>query len=318
MKININPPGSEAEHLAALNRSFGDWGDARRLQWCFARASSPLAADVIFAELNGAILAGVGISYRRLMTPAGRSMLAGILTAAWSFSVARGTYMRVVSEAARLIAERGGAVMLGFMPQDKSSGHQLLRAGAMAASTAYLWTSGRQQSPPHGRLRTCLLTDALIDEIFQRVNRRAGPGLRFVYPTREEFVGQFIDRPRPVDVFTDARDACFIFERMPRALNLLACLPAAGDTRPAREHLAEAAGLAGEEGRELLAYASNEAALSEAVAAGLAAKPAFMTVTIACHQALAEALPDARDEPAAGTACLAILKCLHVENGDRM
>ena len=80
MKININPPGSEAKHLAALNRSFGDWGDARRLQWCFARASSPLAADVIFAELNGAILAGVGISYRRLMTPAGRSMLAGILT----------------------------------------------------------------------------------------------------------------------------------------------------------------------------------------------------------------------------------------------
>jgi hypothetical protein len=54
------------------------------------------------------------------------------------------------------------------------------------------------------------------------------------------------------------------------------------------------------------------------VAAGLAAKPAFMTVTIACHQALAEALPDARDEPAAGTACLAILKCLHIENGDRM
>ena len=318
MKIKINPRGIEAEHLAALNRSFGDWGDARRLQWCFARASSPLAADVIVAESNGVILAGVGISYRRLITPAGRSMLAGILTAAWSFSATRGTYMRVVSEAARLIAKRGGAVMLGFMPQDKSSGHQLLRAGAMAASTAYLSTSGRQQSAAQSRLRPCSLTDALIDEIFHRVNRRAGAGLRFVYSTREEFMGQFIDRPRPVEVCMNTSDAYLIFERMPRALNLLACLPAAGEARPSRELLAEAAGLAGQEGRELLVYASNEAALSEAVAAGLVAKPAFMTVTITCHQALAEALPDAHDEPAAESACLAILRSLHVENGDRM
>jgi len=318
MKIKINPPGIEAEHLAALQRSFGDWGDARRLRWCFARTSSPLAADVVVAELNGAIIAGVGVSYRQLMTPAGRSMLAGILTAAWSFSIGRGAYLRVVSEAARLIAARGGAVMLGFMPQDKSSGHQLLRAGAMAASTAYLSASGRQHSAPPGSLRPCILTDGLIDQIFQRVNRRAESGLRFVYPTRAEFVGQFIDRPRPVDIFMDASDACFIVERMPRALNLLACLPTAGDARPSREQLAEAAGLAGEEGRELLAYASNEAALSEAVAAGLVAKPAFMTVTIASHQALSEALPDAPDEPAAATACLALLRRLHVENGDRM
>lgn len=325
MKISINPEGFEAEHLSALNRSFGNWGDARRLRWCFARSSSPLPADVVVAELNGTAIAGTGISYRRLLTPNGGTMLAGIFTAAWSFPIksARGAYMHVMSEATRRIAERGGALALGFMPQNKSSGHQLLRAGAMAATTAYVSVSGRS----HGEmssgfkpclLKPCLLTSALVEELFRRTNKRAEGGLKFVYSDIDEFAGQFLERHHPVEVFVDATDGYFIVERLPQAINLLAALPADRGAHPSRQHFAEAARLATSQTCGLLAYASNEVAISEAVAAGLVTKPGFMTVTVASPSDLSAALTATTDEDAAASACLAMLRALHVENGDRM
>ncbi|MBR0829718.1 hypothetical protein JQ596_29715 [Bradyrhizobium manausense] len=320
MKISINPAGFEAEHLSALNRSFGNWGEAGRLRWCFARTSSPLPADVVVAELNGTAIAGTGISYRRLMTSSGRTMLAGIFTAAWSFPIksARGAYMHVMAEATRRIAERGGAVALGFMPQNKSSGHQLLRAGAMAATTAYVSMSGRSHGERSSGLKPCLLTSALVEELFRRANKRAEGGLKFVYSDIDEFVDQFLERHHPVQVFVDATDGYFIFERLPQAMNLLAALPADRAAHPWRQHFAEAAQLATSQKCGLLAYASNEVVVSEAVAAGLVTKPGFMTVTIANPLALSAALTAPADEDAAASACLAMLRVLHVENGDRM
>jgi hypothetical protein len=68
----------------------------------------------------------------------------------------------------------------------------------------------------------------------------------------------------------------------------------------------------------MLAYASNEVTISEAVAAGLVTKPGFITVTIASVEALSAALRGAASEEAATSAYLAMLATLHVENGDRM
>lgn len=319
MKISLNPAGFEADHLSALNRSFGDWGDAHRWQWCFARLGSVLSTDIIVAELNGAAIAGTGISYRRLMTPGGRTLLAGILTAAWSFPVksARGAYMRVMSESMRRIAEQGGAVALGFMPQNKSSGHQLLRADAMAAVTAYVSTSGRPNAKAQGRLKSCLVTATLVEELFRRMNWRAEGALSFVYSGIGEFIGQFIERPNPVQIFVDGTGCYFIFEYLPHTMNLLAVLPEAGDAPSWRERFVEARYLADEQGRGLFAYASNEFVISEAVAGGLVAKPGFMTVTIASPAALSAALATTADEDIAST-CLATFRTLRVENGDRM
>jgi hypothetical protein len=320
VKISINPSGFEAEHLSALNRSFGDWGDARRWQWCFARPSAREPADIIVAEWNGAAIAGTGISYRRLVTPDGGTLLAGILTAAWSFPVksARGAYMQVMTEAARRIAQRGGALELGFMPQSKSSGHQLLRAGAMAATTAYVLMPEGWTSAMRDELRPRALTAALAEELFRRANARAGDGLRFVYFDVAEFAGQFLERSRPVEVFVDGRDDYFIFERLPQTMSLLAVLPADFGSYPTRQHFADAAQLAASQGCGLLAYAANQTAISEAVAAGLVTKPGFITVTIANAQALSAALPGVEGKDVAASACLAMLSRLHVENGDRM
>ena len=320
MKISINPAGFEAEHLAALNRSFGDWGDGRRWRWCFARSSSSEPADIVVAEVNGAAIAGTGISYRRMITPDGGTLLAGILTAAWSHPVksARGAYMHVMSEAMRRIAERGGAVALGFMPQNKSSGLQLLRAGAMAATTAYVSTPAGWNDGLPGELKSCVLTSSLIEELFRRVNRRAQRGLRFTYPDIGEFGGQFLERPHPVEVLADAKGSYFILERLSQAMNLLAVLPADGDARAPGQHLMDAAQLAADQDSKLLSYASNEHAIAEAVAAGLVAKPGFITVTIANVQALSTAVSSALEGGAATSACFAMLRAFHVENGDRM
>jgi hypothetical protein len=321
VKISVNPPGFEAEHLSALNRAFGDWGDARRWQWCFARASAREPADIIMAESNGAVIAGTGICYRQLATPGGGTLLAGILTAAWSFPVksARGAYMQVMSEAMRRIAERGGALALGFMPQSKSSGHQLLRVGAMAATTAYVSMPGRWSDAMHHHgLKPRVLTSALAKELFRRGNARAGDGVRFVYSEIDEFAGQFLERPRPVEVFVDGGEGYFVFERLPRAMSLLAVLPPDGGARPSRQHFADAAQLAAAQNCGLLAYAANRTAISEAVAAGLVTKPGFITVTIASSQALSGAMTGVEGEDAAASACLAMLGMLHVQNGDRM
>jgi hypothetical protein len=325
VKVLINPAGFQAEHLAALNRSFPGWGNEPRLRWCFGRSTGQ-PADLIAIELDGVAVAGTGISYRQMMTPSGRHMLVGILTAAWSFPVRaeRGIYMRMMSEAMRLIAERGGALALGFMPQDKSSGHQLLRAGAMAAMTAYMTTPANWQASASAALpgtwRPCAITPALCAELFKRLERRAGDGLRFVYPDVDAFADQFLRRPHPVQVMIDANDDCIVVEQSPRTVSLLAALPADGG-RPSAALLKAAASLAAQEKRPLLAYASNARAVAEAVVAGLVARPAFMTVSIASPEILSVALSRegvAADAQAVQTACLVALEALHVENGDRM
>lgn len=101
-------------------------------------------------------------------------------------------------------------------------------------------------------------------------------------------------------------------------MNLLAVLPADGDARAPGQHLIDAAQLAADQNSKLLSYASNEHAIAEAVAAGLVAKPGFITVTIANVQALSAAVSNALEVGAATSACLAMLRAFHVENGDRM
>lgn len=79
----------------------------------------------------------------------------------------------------------------------------------------------------------------------------------------------------------------------------------------------EARYLADEQERGLFAYASNELVISEAVAAGLVAKPGFMTVTITSPSDLSAAMATSADEDVA-SACLTSFRTLHVENGDRI
>jgi hypothetical protein len=325
MTIRINPADFRAQHLSALNRAFPGWGDERRLQWCFGRSSSEPPADVVVVEVGGIAVAGTGISYRRLVTPHGRSMLVGIFTAAWSFPVKaeRGIYMRMMAAAVKLIAERGGALALGFMPQDKTSGHQLLRAGAMAVSTAYMLTSGTGSGPESSALKPCAMTELVRSELFRRVNLRADGCLKFAYSGIDEFAAQFLERPNPVQVLADPMGNYFIVERTSTAMSLLSVLLADDGAPQYRQSLAEASSLAAQQRLRFLLYASNGRAISAAAGAGFVARPGFVTATIACRESLTVALSDngtdmARDEMALSTACLAALQSLHVENGDRM
>lgn len=317
MNIRVNPAGFETEHLAALNRSFPGWGDERRLRWCFGRSS-----DLVVAELDGVAVAGTGISYRRMRAPHGGGMLVGIFTAAWSFPVRaeRGLYLRVMTEATRLIGERGGALALGFMPQDKSSGHQLLRTGAMAVATAYVMTPADVDISLSDTWESCSDSPELRAVLFERAGQRARDGLSFVYSDAGDFAGQFLERPHPVQALVNNCGDYLLVERTSRALNLLAALPAGGG-RASGALLREAAALAAREGRPLFAYAANAGAIAEAAAAGLVTRPGFMTVTVASHQSLSAALDPGgqrTDSRSAETLCHAALTALHVENGDRM
>lgn len=321
MNFRINPVGIESEYLFLLNLAFGNWGDASRLSWCFGGSSAQRAADIIVLESDGALVAGTGISYRHLVAPSGQSMLVGILTAAWTHpnKRERGLYLHVMREAGRLVAERGGALMLGFMPQDRLSGHQLLRAGSLAVSTAYLTTEGGRCTARGGALRRCVLTDDLQRELFRRVNLRAEQTLRFLYPSMEAFVLQFLERVNPVQILVDSEDNYFLVERSESVINLLAVLPSTPGL-PTKEHLRTAVALAMHEQKELFAYASNGAAISTAASVGLVAKPGFLTATVADRAAFLAAVSG---DPMASdafikTQCQEILCTIHLENGDRM
>jgi len=212
----INPPAIDDEYLSFLNLSYGVWGDQQQYDWYFRRPTAFGNPDLIVVRVNGRMAAGTGVSYRIVTLPNDKDITVGIVTGAWTLPQYRGQglFARVMLDAVQLTKERAGALLLGFVKQQNASARQMERLGSALFPGFYLAAPAERltMSRDSPRLYPIEPTEHLISELLRRFQLSGSKHCRFSYPTKGDFIAQYLNRPGPTEILTDGNHNFAIVE----------------------------------------------------------------------------------------------------------
>jgi hypothetical protein len=291
MQLEINPPGIDAEYLHCLNTCFPGWGDARIAQWAFGRALVPdPIPDLMVLREGDELLAGSAVSYRSVTLPNGSTVRAGIMTGSWTLPAARGRgcFARMIEESVAITRERQGALLLAFVTEENPSCRQLLKAGATAVPTAYLFTEleGAPQKTDGAELMSINKGD-LKDAVASWEKSREGR-CRFTYSNLEDWKGQFLERVGRVDIVRDASGAFAVLERTATTDRIQAWW--APTETAALQLFQSLLSHAESHGRKLFGFSTDATLTAQWQTVGFRKKPGYLTVMVIDWNRLGQAL----------------------------
>ena len=306
--VEVNVREIAAEYLTGLNRCFPNWGGPDTYRWAFERTVGAAPPDLMAIRQNEGLVAGSAISYRQVALARGGRLDVGIMTGSWTLPEARGKgyFSRMIEESVGLASQRRAALLLAFVTEDNPSARRLRAAGSAVFPTFYLFST--PETPrPESSLEPRVLPDG--DNIFGdivsiREAEQAG-FTRFVYPTTDAWLSQFVERPGNIDVLALDGGAWCVIERSQTSdrVQLIVVDRASGMTLGAclRGLLRHAS----ERTRQLFLFATQPSVSEEAQRLGLTLKPGFLTALVANESALREALRIRASRPLNGSAELA-------------
>ena len=239
----------ERRYLEALNLCFPGWGGAEMFDWCFRRRAGGPSADLFVAEEDARLIAGTATTYRRAFRPGRGEETIGCMTATWTLRAARGRglFPRMIEESRLLADRRGCALLIAFAGAGKASRPGLLAAGAEAVEDAFLTSPG----PP---APSAVAPEPVrVDEAVANLATRAvDDALNHLLYSPDEWRGQIIDRPVPVESWRLPGGAVAVVERCGASDRLLDV--SAGGGKAFVAAALEAATLSASFGRRLSAY----------------------------------------------------------------
>ena len=273
LDVEVNPSGLDDEYLAGLNRSFGNWGDRSAFRWDFQREVGSRVADLMVLRDGGSIVAGSAVSYRTVRF-GDAELLVGIMTGSWTLPEARGrgAFSAIIDESRRLLATRGGTVLIAFVTQDNASRRRLVAAGCLEVPTWYVASNAETPLPDHAP--AVEPSPATIGELY-RAHRRwqgEGTGAYVEYPSVGVWASQYVDRPLPVERLTAAGCTCLV-ERSATSDRVLWI-----DGTDPRAAVAALLARAIAAGRQLFVFAAQAGLASAGVDLGMVGKPGSIAV----------------------------------------
>jgi GNAT superfamily N-acetyltransferase len=219
MPILVNPDDLDPqEYVEFLNRGFpGQW-DRAAYDWYVARPFNGRPNDVLVAERNGTILAGLTICPRQIAIDDGPPIDVGVLSAGMTLPEerGRGLYPQLLEAALERARRHGYAALIGFVLADNASGRGLRRFGARAIGSFYLTSPARARACRAAPVRAARSGDseataALLTR--RRMPKREGALLaRFHYGDPADWRRQFIERPHAVRAVRLAHDSIALIE----------------------------------------------------------------------------------------------------------
>jgi GNAT superfamily N-acetyltransferase len=296
----LNPPDVESDYLVWLNQCFVDWGDAKTFAWCFRRPVCGRVPDLMVLRDGDAVLAGSGLTYRRVSMPNGSMLIVACMTGSWTLPAARrrGCFARIIDASLDLARERGCDLLLAYVTCSNPSCRQLTAAGARLLPSAYL--VGAPKVP--ATAPACAIEALAIGEPWRERTLACDAAQYWYEPS--EWNGQFVERPaRVIGLAVDGSSLAVVEagNEFDRVLQLnspnLAAYVAALQALRARSGMA---------GRKLFTFSVAPAVIRALEASGFAVTPGYVA-----------ALPVRRDT-------LAVLGpswphgAWWIENGDRM
>lgn len=197
--LERNPEGVRSDYLRCLNQCFEHWGDDDDYDWCFTREVGSQPADLFVMRLNGELVAGSAVSYRKAQLGNGAEIDVGIMTGSWTLPAARGQgcFTRAVHESVELAASRGAALLLAFVTEINASSRRLAAAGSALFPTRYAFTT--PDTPPAAQNGPTITPVADAEAALTRM-RRYLEGVRdgrfhLRFPRSEDWRTQFLERP---------------------------------------------------------------------------------------------------------------------------
>lgn len=205
-----NLAGIERLYLDSLNICFPGWGGSRMFNWCFRRQAGGPPADLFVVQEQEQLIAGSATTYRVAKRPGRPPEPIGCMTATWTLRRARGRglFSQLIEESRTRARERGCKLLIAFAGAGKASRPGLIAAGAHPIEGALLTSSGGKSC---GAVRSTIST---LDEALAAFsNCRSTTGVAKLVYRPNEWRGQMIDRPKPVELWRLKNGAIAIIER---------------------------------------------------------------------------------------------------------
>lgn len=210
IEVIHNPKGFESSYIEYLNQCFGDWGNIDVYNWYFNRQVGNLKADIMILKKDGEIIAGSGVSYRKVLLANNSRITVGIMTGSWTLPSARGQgcFTKIIEESVAVASDKGATFLLAFVTENNVSFRRLLNAGASLFKTYYLFSNDNTPlpksdctiySPPYGGEE--------VKRIFGRLMKKQSGFTHFTYNFKEWKL-QFLDRPTKTELLC-INDTCF-------------------------------------------------------------------------------------------------------------
>jgi hypothetical protein len=214
--VAVNPKGIDDEYLKCLNLCFSGWGDRQKFQWYFRRKTAYPDPDLMILKQDDQMAAGSAVTYRRVAFANDSEVTVGIMTGSWTLPQFRnqGCFARIIGESLRLTALKGGALLLGFTVDDRSSFRQLARAGSALFPYSYLFSTAQTEAPEtRSRFSVVKKSSRVIADLSARLYASGKGCSRFIYASEQEFGSQFIHRPGETEIFEDVYGNCAVVEK---------------------------------------------------------------------------------------------------------
>jgi hypothetical protein len=291
--LDINPNGMDDEYLKCLNFCFGGWGDRRKYDWYFRRKTAYPEADVIILKKDYELAAGSAVTYRTVALMNGSEITVGIMTGAWTLPQFRnqGYFARIIEESLRLTALKGGALLLAFAVDDRSSFRQLARAGSALFPCSYIFSTAQTEYPEtKSRLSPVKKSSRVIADLSAKLYASGKGYSHFIYASEQEFDAQFIQRPGETEIFEDDYGNCGIIEKTEDTDILQLYLTGSDDEPKITESIASFLVNALGHARKLFLYSTRPGIAHLSRKLGLEVKAGYLTVLIAKESRLRDAL----------------------------
>jgi GNAT superfamily N-acetyltransferase len=292
-EIEINPPEIAGEYLSCLNRSFHGWGGPETFRWAFERRVGGPPADLMALRLDGRLVAGSAVSYRRVALARGTTIEAGIMTGSWTLPEARGrgAFTRVIEESLRLASRRAAGLLLAFVTEENPSARRLAAAGSAGFPTFYLFSTADTPVPSSSvDPRPVEDVDGILGRLVTARSQVQAGSCHFVYPDAPVWGSQFLHRPGTIEVLSFDGTAWAVLERVASTdrIQLLVVDPR-GDLSVS-DCIAALLRRALDRDRQVFLFSTLPGVHDECRRLGLSLKPGLLTALVADESRLHEAL----------------------------
>jgi hypothetical protein len=216
----VNPSWLEpSAYVDFLNSGFpGQW-DRASFDFYVRRAFSGQPSDIGIRAEGERILAGVSYCYRELRVGDHPPIKVCVMSAGTTRREARGQghYVELLHTGVQLCRLKGCAALMGFVTRDNASGRGLKRLGAHAIPSFYLVSGARRLAARRAlpdRVRSVNPGDALAwrGNVGLGRTNKARSDVHFHYADPQDWLAQFVRRPRSVRAIRVAHDSLALLE----------------------------------------------------------------------------------------------------------
>lgn len=202
--VIVNPENYQSEYIKYLNECFNHWGQEELYNWVFNRKVGDNASDImILKNEEDEVIAGSGVTYRKISTQNGSSIDIAIMTGSWTLPKARGKgcFSKIIALSQEIAHKKNVPYLTAFVTEQNASFRRLASAGSMLVPTSHLFSP----EEPYANAGTPAIEvikeedKGIVAAIYNRFKTLQKGSVSFDY-TQEEFDQQYMSSPKKPEI----------------------------------------------------------------------------------------------------------------------